>query len=192
MTDPTTTDLCPPQMMEDLILLLSSGEGLPRVDAVLAAYPNDPRLHFLRGSVLAEDRRYLEGRAAIRHAIELAPDFAVARFQLGFLEFTSGEAELAAQTWAPLAALPASNAFRLFSEGLMRLPADDVEGAVIRLREGIHANAENSVLNRDILMLIEKLGELPTGPQSGASATEEEPLSETQMLLRQFGSGTSH
>ena len=186
MTDPTL-DLCPTDEIEALTRVLSAGGGVADVDAVVGRYPGDPRLHFLRGSVLAGERRYGEGRAAIRHPVELAPGFTIARFQLGFLEFTSGEPDLAAQTWAPLAELPAGDALRLFSEGLMRLPADDVEGAVIRLREGMAANAENPPLNRDMQMLIDEL----TRPPADPAKAEPEPVSETQMLLRQFG-GTKH
>lgn len=184
MTDPTL-DLCPTDEIEALTRALSAGGGVAEVDAVVGRYPGDPRLHFLRGSVLAGERRYGEGRAAVRHAVELAPGFTIARFQLGFLEFTSGEADLAAQTWAPLAELPAGDALRLFAEGLMRLPADDVEGAVTRLREGMAANTENPPLNRDMQLLIDELSRPPTAP------TDAEPVSETQMLLRQFGSGTA-
>lgn len=184
MTD-QTLDLCPPDELESLTRALAAG-GVSEVDAVLARYPGDPRLHFLRGSVLAGERRYGEGRAAMRLAIELAPGFAIARFQLGFLEFTSGETELAGQTWAPLAELPEGDALRLFSEGLMRLPADDAEGAIIRLREGMAANTQNPPLNRDMQMLIDELNRPRLDPTDG------EPVSETQMLLRQFGSGTAH
>jgi hypothetical protein len=180
MTDQAET-LCPQDELLGLTQALSTGGGVAEIDAVVARYPGDPRLHFLRGSVLAGERRYGEGRAAIRHAVELAPGFTIARFQLGFLEFTSGEAELAAQTWAPLAELPAGDALRLFSEGLMRLPADDVEGAVARLREGMQVNTDNPPLNRDMQMLIDELTRPPADP------AEAEPVSETQMLLRQFG-----
>ena len=80
----------------------AGGRGLAATDAALADYPADPRLLFLRGSLLAGLQRYDEARAAIAGAVELAPEFAIARFQLGFLQLTSGAAREAETTWAPL------------------------------------------------------------------------------------------
>ena len=179
------TALYPQDDLDALVRGLANGEGVESVEAALSSCPADPRLHFLHGSVLAGDRRYPEARAAIGCAVELAPDYAIARFQLGFLEFTSGEPDLANRTWEPLATLPTDHALRRFADGLMRLPADDIEGAVALLRQGIEANDENPALNRDMQMLIDEL--LRTQPPSPA----EEPMSETQLLLRQLG-GTRH
>jgi tetratricopeptide (TPR) repeat protein len=179
------TDLYPQDALEALLQGLSGGDGVGAVDDALALHPADPRLHFLRGSVLAGERRYPEAREAIARAVELAPDYAIARFQLGFLEFTSGEPGVAAQTWAPLQALPTGHALRLFASGLMRLPEDDVDGAVDLLRRGIEANDETPPLNRDMQMLIDELArsQAPDDP---------EPTSETDLLLRQLGVGGRH
>lgn len=171
--------------LDALVQALSDGEGVEPIDAALEVCPADPRLHFLRGSVLAGDRRYAEAREAIGHAVELAPGYTIARFQLGFLEFTSGEADRASRTWGPLEALPDDHALRQFAEGLMRLPADDIDGAVARLRQGIEVNDENPVLNRDMQLLIDELLRART------PSPDDEPTSETQLLLRQLG-GTRH
>lgn len=185
MTTSQAPALYPQDQMEELLEALSSGGGADVIDAALAACPEDPRLHFLRGSVLAGERRYDEARQAMGHAVELAPDYAIARFQLGFLQFTSGNVVEAAQAWDGLQSLPSEHALRLFAEGLMRLPADDVQGAVALLRKGIDANGENPALNRDMQMLIDEL------LRAGETPPEDEPTSETQLLLRQLG-GTRH
>lgn len=186
MTPDKTNTLYPQTDMEALIQALSGGDDVEPIDAALRACPADPRLHFLRGSVLAGSRLYPEARAAMTRAVELAPDYLIARFQLGFLEFTSGDADAAAQTWGPLQALPADHPLRQFAEGLMRLPADDIDGAVTALRQGIEVNEENPALNRDMQLLIEEL--LKTQNPS----PDDEPTSETQLLLRQLGSGARH
>lgn len=175
----------PQDRLEALVQALAAGAGVEAIDVALTECAADPRLHFLRGSVLAGERRYPEARIAIGHAVSLAPDFAIARFQLGFLEFTSGEPDLARVTWAPLQDLPEGDALRLFANGLLRLTADDVDGAVADLGQGIEANVENPALNRDMQRLIDELTR-PTAP-----TTDDEPLSETQQLLRQLG-GTRH
>lgn len=181
-----TVDLYPQDQLEALVQSLADTDGVEAIDAALETSPGDPRLHFLKGSVLAGARRYPEARQAMGRAVDLAPEYAIARFQLGFLEFTSGEAEPAARTWAPLEALPEGHALRQFAGGLMRLLADDIDGAVERLRAGIAANDEILALNRDMQLLIDEL------LRAGAPSQDDEPTSETQMLLRQLGAGTKH
>jgi tetratricopeptide (TPR) repeat protein len=175
----SVTPLCPQDEIEALAQSLSETEGVSDVDGALALYPSDHRLHFLRGSVLAGDRRYDEARESMRKAIDLVPDYSIARFQLGFLEFTSGEPAVAAATWTRLQDLPSDDPLRLFSEGLMLLVEDDASGAIERLRRGIELNDINPSLNRDMELLISEL--------SNAQTSEAQPNSETQMLLRQFG-----
>ena len=69
-----------------------AADQVERVDALLGAHPEDSRLHFLRGSMLIGVGRLIEAHASLRQAVALAPDFAIARFQLGFFQLTSGEA----------------------------------------------------------------------------------------------------
>lgn len=186
MSSDETTTLYPQANMEALILALSGGADVEPIEAALQACPSDPRLHFLLGSVLAGGRRYPEAQTAMARAVELAPDYSIARFQLGFLEFTSGDADTAARTWQPLQAQPADHELRLFAEGLMRLPANDIDGAVSALRQGIEANEKNPALNRDMQLLIDEL------LKSRNPSPDDEPTSETQLLLRQLGSGARH
>lgn len=178
------THLCPNDALEPVLRALSDGDDLSGVDGLLASYPSDPRLHFLKGSALAGARQYVEAREAVGRAVELAPDYDIARFQLGFLAFTSGDAASAAAAWEPLLARPADHPLRLFAEGLMRLPSDDIVGCVETLRRGMAANTEHPILNRDMQMLIDELGRQGEPP--------EEPSSATDLLLRQFGAGLRH
>lgn len=186
----STPNLLSQSEMDALAARLANGGGVDLVDHALNTHPDDPRLHFLRGSVLAGERDYARARAAIAHAIQLAPDYDIARFQLGFLEFTSGEPSLAAQTWEPLLSQPEDNPLRLFAEGLMCLPRDDVAGALAKLRMGISLNSTFAPLKRDMQLLIDQLSTLEPG--TGEGTTEAEATSETDFLLRQFGPTTRH
>jgi tetratricopeptide (TPR) repeat protein len=111
-----TTNLCDDTEMQELVVALQSdgGEALERADRLLAEYPEDPRLHFLRGSTLAGIGRPIEALPALKKAVELAADFAIARFQLGFFQLTSNEPAQALSTWGPLALLPEDNYLRKF------------------------------------------------------------------------------
>jgi tetratricopeptide (TPR) repeat protein len=182
MSTTTGAGICPNDQMEDLLSYLRTGgsDGEHRVAGLIASYPRDGRLQFLRGSMLATGKQYDEARAAMRAAIDLAPYFWLARFQLGLLELTSGLPAEAIQTWAPLRDLAADNPLRLFSDGLQALIRDEFAEAVGKLRQGIGANIDNPPLNSDMQMMIDKI-------QSADGGSSGEPISATQLLLQTLG-----
>jgi hypothetical protein len=174
---------CPDELLRDVLerMATDDADGGAGVDRLLADYPLDPRVHFLHGSVLAGARQYGPARAAMARAVEFAPDFAIARFQLGFLDFTSGDPVTASATWAPLLEQQPGDPLRLFVEGLQRLAVDDFAGAASFLRRGIAANTANLVLNRDMTLLLDAM----PSAQSPSTGEEDEPLSLTQLALQQ-------
>jgi tetratricopeptide (TPR) repeat protein len=178
--------------MQELMTAIQVNDGtdLMRVDRLIADYPNDPRLHFLRGSILAGIGRPIEALPALNRAVELAPDFAIARFQLGFFQLTSGEAANALGTWGPIALLPADHYLRKFVAGLTHLIRDEFAEAQVQLREGIALNEENPPLNRDMQLIIDQVQTLLSSPpKTGDDAS----ASATSFLLGQLtGRGTTH
>lgn len=180
------TMLCPDEALEDLMGAMRSDDAdeLQQADALLLRFPEDPRLHFLRGSILASIGRPIEAMPALRKAVELAPDFAIARFQLGFFQLTSGEAADALSTWGPLALLPEDHYLRLFVGGLTRLIRDEFDEAVNELRKGILANEENAPLNRDIQLIIDQATAL--AQQAERPGAEGGAASAASFLLDQF------
>lgn len=153
-------------------------QALVRLDELLATY-NDARLHFLRGSILAGMKRYAEAEVAMGRAVEQAPDFPVARFQFGFLKFTSGDAAGADRVWAPLLQLPEDNAYAVFVRGLQHLARDEFGEAKALLTRGMALNIENAPLNGNIALLISGIDEV-VQPDSGAET------SATHLLLQQY------
>src|SRR4051794_38294993 len=115
--------LCDERTLNELVAALETGAGdeIERTDRLLAEYPDDARLHFLRGSLLAGIGRSIEALPSLRRAVELAPDLAIARFQLGFFLLTSGEAGEALEVWGPLALLRDGHYLRYFVGGLTHL-----------------------------------------------------------------------
>jgi len=180
---------CPADRLSQALQIAGADDekGLTAVQTLIGEYPNDGRLYFLRGSLLAGLQRYDEARTAMAKAVEVAPGFALARFQYGLLELTSGNAAAARDIWMPLQTLPSDHYLRLFTVGLNHLIMDEFEAAIARLEEGIANNTETPPLNRDMQMIIDesrsKLDQQPAEPEVTSAA---------QLLLNQFGKNTKH
>ena len=183
-------ELCSEEEMQALVETIQSDDrsDLAQVDRLLRDYPDDPRLHFLRGSILAGIGRHIEALPALTRAVELAPDFAIARFQLGFFQLTSGEAANALSTWGPLALLPEEHYLRTFVAGLTHLIRDEFADADARLREGIAANEENPPLNRDMQLILDSIQPLLADPSKRPGG---DTASATSFLLDQLSGGKS-
>lgn len=181
---------CNDEELGQLLAAMGTGasDELALAERLIEAYPEDARLHFLRGSMLAGRNRPIEAHAALTRAVQLAPDFALARFQLGFFELSSGEAARALATWAPLEALPSDDYLRRFVTGLQFLVEDRFAETIAALEAGIAANTENSPLNRDMQLIIDECRGLAAGGTVAATET-----SATSFLLDQLGArGTTH
>ena len=186
MTDTSPIILCPEPELTTLLEQMTSDEAnaMRCLAVLLAEYEDDPRLHFLEGSLFAEQRDYSAARDAMRRAVDLAPDFAIARFQLGFLLLTCGEPHAAQEAWGPLHGLPQDNYLRIFVTGLCHLIRDEFDDAVARLGEGISRNDENPALNNDMQMIVDEIHRKPR--QSGGGDTGgDAPLSPAQLMLQQ-------
>ncbi|MEM8697271.1 MAG: tetratricopeptide repeat protein [Pseudomonadota bacterium] len=184
MSETPETGRCSDAALSDLLAVIETDEeaGLKDLKGLIDAHPGDPRLHFLRGSLLAGSKRYDDARPAMRQAIELDPDYAIARFQYGFLELSSGHADEAERIWQPLSALDAQDPLRIFAIGLGHLIRDEFSEALVQLENGILHNRENPALNGDMQLIIDEIGRLfGSDPAEGS-----EPSSSAQALLSQY------
>lgn len=177
--------LCNEADMTDLVKAMQTdpAQQLDRIDMLLLSFPQDPRLHFLRGSLLVTESRLIEAHASLSRAVEIAPDFAIARFQLGLFQLTSGEAPAALETFGRLDGLPDGHYLRNFVDGLRCLIRDDFQGAIENLRKGILLNHENPPLNNDMQMVIDRCAPLANAVRG---ERDEETVSETSLVLKQF------
>lgn len=190
MNDPIEALCDDEQMREVLSLAEANSEGaVAAIDELLTACPRDPRLYFLKGSLLVGLKRFIGAHKAMSQALAIAPDYHLARFQLGFFELTSGETEAARQTWQPLDALPAGHWIRLFTDGLRHLADDRFTECIAKLRAGIDANDENLPLNADMQLIIEQCERLTGSEDSPADA---EDISATSFLLGRSTGGRRH
>jgi len=162
---PTAVDPCPEDLLAKLVELAGGDtrKGLRRAETLLSTYTDDPRLHFLRGSLMAALQRYDEAVGPMRRAVEIAPSYHIARFQLGLLLLSSGLPDQAAEVWQPLAALDPADPLRLFAEGLQHMARDEFAEAARRLHEGQVRNTEHPALNGDMQKVLERVAELASG-----------------------------
>jgi tetratricopeptide (TPR) repeat protein len=137
-------------------------------------HPDDARPLLLLGAEFAQAREYDRAEAAYLAAVQRAPQFAIARFQLGLLQFTSGRPAVATLTWAPLDELPEGEPLRIFKRGIECLARDAFDEARTLLEQGIAANTSNPALNRDMQMLLQRIAQ-----QQGSAVPSEEASEET-------------
>ena len=180
--------LCPDETMGSIIRQLQTDDagGLATIASMQISYPLDPRLHFLRGSVLAGLQRYDEGRSAMARAIEIAPDYALARFQLGFLDLTSGRAVDAIGVWQPLFNLPEDEPLRIFAEGLTHLAGDNFAEARRLLNKGIELNTENPLISTDMQLILDEIKDGLPEQVPQPAPDQSAPSSAAHMLLQQY------
>lgn len=167
--------------MQLLVRAIETGERdtLERVDELIEEFPEDARLYFLRGSLLASDGQLIEAYQSLTRSVELNPDFAIARFQLGFFQLTSGEASAALDTWGRLDGLEDGHYLRQFVDGLRCLIRDDFAGAIENLQAGIASNSDNPPLSRDMQLIIDQCRTLSSATPEDSGAE----VSETSLLL---------
>lgn len=161
-----------PDYFADLIAQVAALKGPPAWELLERAareHPRDPRpLGVLAGHLMnAQKTDAAEG--AYISALQRAPDFAVARFQLGLLHLTSGRPAAALATWAPLELLGDQDPFCLFKRGLEAMALDRFADAHRWLAAGIAANTTNAPLNRDMQMFIDQMAREGLLPADGAA-----------------------
>jgi predicted Zn-dependent protease len=182
------SELCPDATLADAVARLQADEraGAERVQALSLDFPADARLHFLHGSLRAAAGAYDEALQSMRRAVALDPRFAVARFQLGLLELSSGEAAAARATLEPLDEGGGEDALSLFARGLRRLASDDLASAADLLRRGIAAGGGEPLIRRDMQMMLERIEAESPPPTQQPQPEPEQEISAAHLLLRQY------
>ena len=146
------------------------------------AEPTSGVPHFLIGSEHASAGNFEAAELAFACALLLAPDFTLARYQLGLLQFSTRRAPLALLTWQPLLSLPEDDALPHFVRGFGALAEDAFDDSLAHFRRGLACEPANPALCSDVLQLVEAVEKLG-GPQGSAS---EEPPAD-HFLLSSYG-----
>lgn len=166
--------------------------NLAEIQAAVARDPRNAELRYLLGAELAQQKEYSAAVAEMSTALALDPQLHFARFQLGLLYLTMAQPNQSIETWAPLEALDEGAALKYFKRGLEALIRDDFNGCVGLLRQGIELNTQNAPLNRDMRMVIDRVGaatEAATvaAPAPPAAAPETRPSSGVRTDFSLYG-----
>jgi len=152
----------------------------------LAERPDAALPHFLVGSQYAASGDFSQAEAFFATAVLLAPDFAIARYQLGLLQFTSQRVAIALLTWQPLLTLPSREPLAHFVRGFEALADDRFDEALGHFKEGLALHPENRSVAGDIEKVIAGIHPLDHGAVSAGDATPTRSEQDTHVLLANY------
>ena len=142
--------------------------------------------HFLVASEQASAGEFAPAELSFANALLLAPDFALARYQLGLLQFSSSRAAVALLTWQPLFELPDQDALLHFVRGFAALAQNAFAESLAHFRRGLACTPANPALCADIRQVVDAVERL----ESGAPAPAQEAAADsTHVLLSAYSRG---
>lgn len=139
------------------------GAALSYLKEGRSCFPDDARMVYLLGAEYAQIGLFDRAEAEMAHALELDSTLYTACFQLGLLQMTLGRIDDSRVTWVGLDVLPEGNALRKFRSGLEALALNHFSEAMSFIKEGIAANDFSADLNRDMELIIERIGNAEHG-----------------------------
>jgi len=104
--------------------------------------------------------------------VELAPDFPMARFQLGQLYIVKNDMNAAKTLLAPLTQLPAGQALSCYAKGLTAAANEEANEAIIQLQAGLACEQEIPALAQDMQRVLNNLLALTGGDELAQSASK--------------------
>jgi tetratricopeptide (TPR) repeat protein len=152
---------------------------------------------FLLGSEYAALSDFERAEGYFAQAVLLAPDFHIARYQLGLLQFSGGRTSIAMLTWAPLVSLADQDApFPHLVRGFEALAQGQLDSALAHFETGLPLAQDNQALAADVRRVLAALGQqlqTSTGAET-AAATDEDvaAMTASHVLLSNYDKGTVH
>lgn len=135
----------------------------------LTLEPNNAAARYLLAAEHAELGLFDRALTGMEEALQVAPELDTARFQLGLLYLQLNQPELARSTFAALESRTTDLAFRPLSQAYLALIDEDVDKALVLLREGMLACDHNPALKADMERVFTSISERRQEPQPSAS-----------------------
>ncbi|WP_455211764.1 tetratricopeptide repeat protein [Kaarinaea lacus] len=148
-----------PDKLFDLALKASQANDTQKsigiIKTALDQSPDDARMWYMLGTLYGDIGIYDKAVLNMEKALEIDPNYAIARFHLGLLHLMAGQQNAADTTWLPLNALGETHYLTLFKAGLLKIVEDEIEQGIALIREGINRNHLVESLNKDMETVIE-------------------------------------
>lgn len=144
--------------------------------AAVAMRPESHQAHYLLGATLAQAGRAIDAENSFLACLGVAPDFGIARFQLGLLQIVGSRLDHGCATLRPLTILSDGNYLKWFAQGLIELVRGDQSAAVQSLEQGLALNQQIPALNHDVRGILSRVQAAvgsSTKPAGGAAAAED-------------------
>ncbi|HEX2546849.1 MAG TPA: hypothetical protein VHL79_18345 [Ramlibacter sp.] len=139
--------------------------------------------HFLIASEHASAGDFAAAEHAFANAVLLSPDFPLARYQLGLLQFSSQRSAMALLTWQPLLSLPQEDALLHFVRGFAELANDGFDAALRHFRTGLACAGANPAVCSDVRQLMDAIQELQATSRSDAAGSDADAAPGAQHVL---------
>lgn len=145
-----------PELLTEL-QTLTSDLSIEKLMKAIQSYPADPRLFLMLGAEQAQSGNTDAAEASFICALNRAPAFSIARFQLGLLQFSNQRVATAFATWEMLGALAENDPLRLFTAAIENYATGEYAKALPLFEAGIANNTANAPLNIDMERFIKKI-----------------------------------
>lgn len=163
-----------------------TAEALELLKALLERDPGHVFATYLLAAQHAQLGLFDDAERGFRRAVELAPDFDIARFQWGQIFFTRGEAEAARSALQPLAAKEDGQALIHYARGLVAAAEENAPGAVAELQRGLACPQDIPVLAADMRRLAGNLEAVIGRAEAGSAGSVAVPVH-----LTKYGQSTN-
>lgn len=153
--------------------------------------------HFLLGSEYAAAGDQGAAEACFAQTVLLAPEFHLARYQLGLLQFSGGRPHVAMVSWASLQLLPPDQPFPHLVDAFTALMSDQLHEARAQFMAAVPL-ARNAGLEADIGKLIARLdeqagaGAMARAAAEAAAGPTVKTEAQSHVLLSNYASDTFH
>ena len=171
------------EMLRIAIEAIQADRTAEAVDLLKSLLEREPD-HVFATYLLAAEHAQLgmldEAERGFGRAVELAPDFDIARFQWGQLDWARGEPDAARSAQQPLAAKADGHALCHYARGLIATAQDDAQAAAAELQLGLSCPQEIAALEADMRRLIGSLQGLAQSDGSMATPAVAMPVQLTK------------
>ena len=157
-------------------------ESLVTLKRAIDIAPNDARIHYVLGSLYNQIGLIERAEKHLQHATVFDPNMENARFELGWLYWSAGQADPAAETWKAFDKHGKEHPLFLFKTGLLHLAKNEYVECEKNLRAGLSVNggnvpygAEMAQLHKQVSTYLTTLKATTTESQAAAPKPETTP-----------------